>query len=260
MLLLALALVACKKKPPVDGEKPSEEKVAEEKAAATEAPDEELPTPPPAAATGPRYLRPNHGGTLVDAFKFPSVPASIIEQQVAGSSTKAGAAAILRRFGLTALGGGTGHFWMAKASLVDRLARERLLVVAFHGEPNGEGVRDEDGWIVFLGSTSDDRVLKIGAVRITSKTTVDAPVEVDAHDLHSRDVDDVVATWSSCVKAGQKACHSMRAWTMQRGYPELILDVAGESKPVVSAGIFPPHDVVVDGRTWKFDDKAFAYR
>lgn len=196
---------------------------------------------------------------MVDAFEFPSVPASIVEQEVGTASTRNEAAGILRRFGLSPLKGNSGQVWMAKASLVDRLGRERVLVVSFRSEPSSDGVRNEDGWIVFLGSTDDDRVLKIGSARITTKAIDDALIEVDARELHSRDADDVVATWSSCVKPMQKACHSLRAWTMHRGYPELLVDVTGDEKPTISAG-GPPHDIVVDGRVLKFDGQVFAYR
>jgi hypothetical protein len=231
------------------------------KTVAKPAPVAATPTPTAAESAGPRYLRPNSQGALVDALQsFPSVPASMVEQEVGAASTKSDAAGILRRFGLGTLEGRGGQVWMAKASLVDRLARERVLFVSFRGEPNSEGVRSEDGHIVFLGSTDDDRVLKIGSARVTTKTADDALIEVDAQELHSRDRDDVVATWSSCVKPMQKSCHTLRAWTMERGYPELIVDVTGDTKPSISAGLSPPYEIVVDGRVLKFDAKAFAYR
>lgn len=258
-ILLILAVAACKRERADSDERPPEKpaKSAPKKTAVVESAE---PAAPSTESSGPRYLRPNSSGALVDAFQFPSVPSFIVEQEVGAASSKSDAAGILRRFGLSSLKGKTGHVWMAAASLVDRLARERVLVVSFHGDAGSDGLRDEDSWIVFLGSTHDDRVLKIGAARVTTKTPNDAPVEVDAQELHSREVDDVVATWSSCSKPMQKGCHFLRAWTMQRGYPELIVDVSGDSKPVISGGVFPPHDVVVDGRVLKFDKQAFAYK
>ena len=258
-LLLTLLLVACSK----DGQRAGGE--GDDKPMVKLPPKKTVPSetaaPAPASVDPdrPRYLRANSQGTLVDALQFPSVPAFIVEQQVSTASTRSEAAGILRRFGLASLDGKSGQVWMAKASLVDRLARERVLVVSFRGEPNNEGLHVEDGWIVFLGSTEDDRVLKIGSARVTSKLPENAELEVDARELHSQAADDVVATWSSCAKPMQKSCNTMRAWTMQRGYPELILDVTGDNKPTVS-GPSAPHDVVVDGKVLKFDGQTFAYR
>ena len=257
--LLAVALVACK------GESPSSERRAPDKPEVKPSTPAKIADPPPPASPAdpsrPRYLRPNPQGVLVDAFRFPSVPASIVEQEVASASTRGEAAGVLRRFGLSALDGRAGKMWIARASLVDRLARERVLVVSFRGDANSEGVRDEDSWLVVLGSTEDDRVLKIGGARITAKTSDDAPLEVDARELHSRDADDIVATWSSCGKSEQKKpCHYLRAWTMERGYPELIVDIVGATKPVVTASVAPPYGIVLDGRVLKFDSASFAYR
>ncbi|MGZ3421807.1 MAG: hypothetical protein ACXVEE_28285 [Polyangiales bacterium] len=256
-LLAMLACVACKGEAEHEEEKPRS-KPKSQAAPVVESASAEATTKP-AESTGPRYLRPDRKGVLVDAFRFPSVPASMVEQEVSEVSTRSDAAGVLRRFGMTALEGHAGQVWIAKASLVDRLARERVLVVSFRGDANSDGVRDEDGWIVFLGSTHDDRVLKIGSARITAKTTADEEVEVDAQELHTADADDVVANFSTCAKPGQKACHTLRAWTMQRGYPELVVDVTGDSKPVI-AGSSAPHEVVVDGRVLKFDSQAFAYK
>lgn len=255
-LLVSFVLAACKDEKS-DGERPATAKPKVTPKPTAEPATETVPSAEPA---GPRYLRANSSGAMVDAFQFPSVPASMVEQEVASASTRSDAAAILRRFGLTALEGKNGQVWMAKTSLVDRLARERVLVVSFRGEPNSDGMRDEAGWIVFLGSTEDDRILKIGSARVSAKTFDEAPIEVDARELHFGGADDMVATWSSCAKPSQKACHTMRAWTMQRGYPELIVDVTGDTKPIVVDAASPPHAVVVDGRVMKFDAKAFAYR
>jgi len=258
--LLTITLLACgRPKDAEEAERSSSSKASKTAAKSTPSSDP-IPAPSNEEPTGPRYLRPDSQGTLVDAFQFPSVPAFMVEQQVAAATTKSDAAGILRRFGLSTLEGRAGHVWIAKASLVDRLARERILVVSFVGEASGEGVRDEDAWLVFLGSTSDDRVLKIGNARIKARATEAGAIEVDARELHSNKSDDVIATWSSCTKPLQKACNGLRAWTMQRGYPELIADVTGDSKPVISGGVFPPHDIVVDGRTLKFDNQAFAYK
>ncbi|MBI2390118.1 MAG: hypothetical protein HYV09_11070 [Deltaproteobacteria bacterium] len=263
-LLVTIALVACK------GDRRDDERDAPKKPQAQAAPkataqsapevDSATPTKAGAEPAGPRYLRPNSKGVLVDAFDFPSVPASIVEQEVAAASSRSDAVAVLRRFGLAAPGGSNGHVWIGKASLVDRLGRERVLVASFRGEPGSDGLRDDDGWIAFLGSTSnEERVLKIGAVRVKAKTVDAAPVDVDARELHSKDADDVVATWSSCVRPMQKACHTLRAWTMQRGYPEPIVDVTADNKPTIT-GAAPPHEIVVDDRVLKWDGQAFAYR
>lgn len=249
-LFAIVVLVACK------GESRDPQEKPPAKTSKT-APVTTAKPPPPPSTDGPRYLRPNAQGVLVDAFQFPSVPASIVEKEVGAASSRSDAIGILRRFGLPALEGKTGHVWIAKASLVDRLARERVLVASFLGDADSAGMRDEDGWIVFLGSTEDDRVLKIGNARVKAKIV--GEVEVDARELHSRDADDAIATWSSCVRPMQKACHFLRAWTMQRGYPEQIVDVTGDDKPVIS-GASAPHDVIVDGRVLKFDPQAFAYR
>lgn len=254
--LLAVAVASCKGDPPAEDverrEKPAAKPAAK---SATAEPTQQSVAP--VDPSRPRYLRPTPQGALVDAFRFPSVPASIVEQEVATASSRGEAAGILRRFGLTSLEGRTGQVWIAKASLVDRLARERVLVVSFRSDENGEGLRDEDSWIVFVGSTEDDRVLKIGNARVKSKTT--APIAVDARELHTKDADDVVATWSSCAKPTQKACHYFRAWTMQRGYPEMIADLTSDTAAVVAPGVSPPYGVVVDGRVLKFDTQTFSY-
>jgi hypothetical protein len=253
--LLATILIACSK-----GEQQQEDRKPPEKPRPVAKPAPVEPTAPVVPANdGPRYLRPNNKGELVDAFKFPSVPADIVEKEIATASTRADAAGILRRFGLPLLEGKTGTVWIGKASLVDRLARERVLVVSFRSDAS-DGMRDEDDWVVFLGSTEDDRVLKIGNFRIKAKTPDETPVEVDARELHSKDRDDVVATWSSCTPSNQKACHYLRAWTMQRGYPEMIADVAGDTKPTIADLLAPPHSIVVDGRVIKYDASALAYR
>lgn len=246
---MLIALAACKgeaepsRDPPRD--RPSKPKPTE--AAAETAQPAAAPEP-----TGPRYLRPGSGGTLVDAFQFPSVPASIVEQEVAEASTRSAAAGVLRRFGLNTLEGKTGEVWIAPASLVDRQARERLLVVAFR---NDEG--EEHSWLVFLGSrptAEDERLLRIGSARVDGR----APIAIDARELHFSGADDVVATWKTCT--GSSKCHSLRAWTMQHGYPEQIADVTGDAPPIIAGGLTPPYDIVVDGRVLRFDEKAFAYR
>lgn len=224
------------------------------------------PTAPdiPQASGGPssrpRYLRANRKGVLVDAFSFGTVPASTVEQEVSAASKRQSAAHVLRRFGLAALEGHTGELWIAKASLVDDLPRERILFASFRGETRGDGSRDEDTWIVFLGSTKDDRVLKVGNARVTARTSREGAVDVTVQALHTEDTDDVVATWSSCVVAGQKGCFALRAWTLQRGYPEQIADVTGDSKPLVRGDAPAPRDIVVDGRALRFDGQAFVYR
>jgi hypothetical protein len=247
--LISVLLVACKGEAE-DPDRPAPRKSSSSKPAAAVESATASATPA-AEPSGPRYLRATSKGTYVDAFKFPSVPASIVEQEVGSASTRKDAAGVLRRFGLAPLEGTTGAIWIAPASLVDRQARERLLVATFRGDESA-GLRDEDDWIVFLGTTEEDRLIKVDSVRVKAKTA--APIEVDARELHSADFDDVVATWSSCSGAVQKACHWLRAWTMQRGRPELILDVSGDSEPVIAG-----HSVVVDGRTLAFDPQTFAY-
>lgn len=256
LLVVTLAVVGCRREEsePDRPSKPSSPKKASTSTASA--------AHPPAASdepAGPRYLRPDDKGALVDAFQFPSVPASIVEKQVAKVSSRRDAAGVLKRFGLPALDGSTGEAWMAKASLVDELERERVLVVTFRRDRDATGARDESVWIVFLGSTDDDRVLKVGNAKITARTAEATPIEIDARELHSGSVADVVATWSSCVDPSQKACHGMKAWTMQRGHPELVLDVVGDTAPRITGGS-APHDVVVDGKVLRFDDEAFAYR
>lgn len=258
---MTIVLVACRGDRHDERDEP--QKASSKSAPKAKAAPKEAPASEPTATAepaGPRYLRPNSKGVLVDAFEFPSVPASIVEQEVASASSRSDALGVLRRFGLAPPAGNNGHVWIGKASLVDRLARERVLVASFRSDANPDGLRDEDGWIVFLGSNSkEERVLKVGAARVKTKTADASPVEVDARELHSKDVDDVVATWSSCVKPMQKACHTLRAWTMQRGYPEQIVDVTGDAKPTIAGGS-PPHDVTVDDRVLKWDPQAFAYR
>ena len=45
---------------------------------------------------------------------------------------------------------------------------------------------------------------------------------------------------------------------MQRGRPELVLDVSGDSEPAI-VGASAPHGVVVDGRMLAFDPQTFTY-
>lgn len=182
----------------------------------------------------------------------------MVEQEVGAASTRRDVAGVLRRFGLLPLEGSTGSVWIANASLVDRSARERLLVASFRGDESA-GMRDEDTWIVFLGSTEEDRLLKIDSVRVKGRTKASVPIEIDARELHASDFDDVVATWSSCTDSVTKACHRLQAWTMQRGHPELVLDASGDSEPTI-AGLSAPHDVIVDGRRLAFDPQTFTYR
>lgn len=268
-LLLVVALVACKRESEDDPDR-----VASKKKSTTQsAPEAPAPAsseeadpepsgeaPSGAGSSGPRYLRPTRRGKMVDAFRFGSVPASIVEQEVGAASTRADAIGVLRRFGLPALEGKTGEVWIAKASLVDDQARERILVASFRSDADSDGMRDEDDWIVFLGSTHDDRIMRVGSARLKAKSKVGAPVDVDARELHASSCADAVATWSSCgSSSAPKACYFFRAWSMQRGYPEQILDVAGESPPKVSSG-GAPHEVVVDGKTWRWDESSFKYK
>jgi len=265
-LLVVVLFAACKRAPEAEDEAPRHKAKPPAVAPSTaESDNDDEPAAPPADPTRPRYLRTDRKGALVDAFRFRSVPASIVEQEVGAAASRSDVAGILRRFGLSALEGHTGEVWIAKASLVDRLERERILVASFRGDPTEDGMREENDWLVFLGSTKEDRVLSIGQARIAAKTAAASPVEVDARELHSKDVADVVATWSSCgASPGKppsepKACHALRAWTMQRGRPELIADVTSELAPVIT-GANAPHGIVVDGRVLGFDEQAFTYK
>lgn len=227
------------------------------------APAEEEPTPPPSApapaSSGPRYLK-RLGGTLVDASGAPSVPAFIVENDIKFLSSKYGAAALLKRFGLTALAGKTGQVWMAKASLVDDNDRERLLFATFRSDPGAEGIRNEEAVIVFLGTTTkDSRVFGLGNAKISAKSRDADPLEVTARRLHSSSLDDVVVTFATCETPDAKGCHVLRAWTMERGHPELIVDVSADSAPQL-VGSAPPYDVVAGERVLRFDRDAFGYK
>jgi len=259
-LLVAIALCACKgeeRETKVERPRPTANESVESNASvvATAAPQ----ASPAIAPSRPRYLRANAQGVLIDAYLFPSVPAFMVEKEVQTVSTRRGAAAILHRFGVNPPADRGGEAWIAKASLVDRLERERLLVVSFRGDVDEEGMRSEDDWLVFLGSTDDDRLISLGSAGISAKTHDGAPVSIDVRPLHASEVDDVVATWSSCTAASTKSCHGLRAWTMARGHPEKIIDVTADGEPTIATNDAPPHDVTIDGRVLTFDAQTFSY-
>lgn len=262
ILLVMLALSACKgeeRDPKVERPRPTTTTTT----TSTAAPTVEVvasAAPPGLAPARPRYLRPNAQGVLVDAYRFPSVPASMVESEVKAVTTRRGVAAILHRFGVNPPADRGGEVWMEKASLVDGLARERLLVVSFRGDVDDQGSLDEDDWLVFLGSTEEDRLIGLGSEGISAKTHDGAPIAIDLRTLHSTDVDDVVATWSTCATPLQKTCHGLRAWSMQRGYPERIVDVVCDTEATIGGTLSPPYDVACDGRVLKFDPQTFAYR
>jgi len=187
---------------------------------------------------------------LVDASRLPSVPESIVAREVKTASTRRDAAAILHRFGVNPPADRGGEVTLQNASLVDGAGRERLLVVTFLGDPDGGGLRDEDDWLVFLGTTDDDRLVSLGADVVSTRTPVDAPIDIELRALHSDAVDDVVATWST----------GMRAWTLQRGFPERVLDVARDPQTEIASDDAAPHAVKTLARTLHFDAEAFDYR
>lgn len=208
----------------------------------------------------PRYLRVNGQGVLVDATRFPSVPASIVEKEVRNASDRRDVARILHRFGVNPAIDRGGEIAFIKASLVDGLERERLLVVTLIGEVDDEGFRLEDDVIVFLATTDDERLIGLGSDSISARTRDGAPIGIDLVPLHDDGVDDLVATWSSCGPTAPKACHGMRAWTMDRGYPERIVDLVGEAPFTVGSEPAAPHDVISGGAVRRFDPLAYAYK
>lgn len=237
---------------------PAPSETAEKKPKAV--PPSTAPAPAP-ASSGPRYLR-RMGSALVDATGTPSVPAFMVENDIKYISSKYGAAALLKRFGLTALAGKTGQVWMAKASLVDDTDRERLLFATFRSDASGEGIRNEEAVIVFLGTTTKDgipRVFKVGNANISAKTSDGDPLDVTARRLHSASLDDVVVTFATCETPAAKGCHVLRAWTMERGHPELIADVSADAVPQL-VGSGPPYDIVAGERVLRFDRDAFGYK
>jgi hypothetical protein len=193
---------------------------------------------------------------LADASQFPSVPESIVASEVKGASSKRDVASILHRFGVNPAIDRGGEVSFMNASLVDRLGRERLLVVSVVGPPDANGMCDEDDHFVFLATTDDDRLISLGSDVVSAKTHEGAPIDVALRAFHSGDVDDVVATWSSCSAAVTKNCHGMRVWSMQRGFPERILDVAADDAPKLGDD---GRGVAVGGAVYVFDPKSFTY-
>jgi len=235
---------------------PAPSETAEKKSKAI--PPSTAPAPAP-ASSGPRYVR-RMGSALVDATGAPSVPAFMVENDIKYISSKYGAAALLKRFGLTALAGKTGQVWMAKASLVDDTDRERLLFATFRSDTSAEGIRNEDAIIAFLGTTTkDNRVFGLGNAKISAKTRDGDPLEVTARRLHSASLDDVVVTFATCETPAAKGCHVLRAWTMERGHPELIADVSADAVPQL-VGSAPPYDIVAGERVLRFDRDSFGYK
>lgn len=251
------ALVGC------GGEKaaePTEARVPEPAPSETaEKKPKAIPPAPAPASSGPRYLR-RMGSALVDATGAPSVPAVMVENDIKYISSKYGAAALLKRFGLTALAGKTGQVWMAKASLVDDSDRERLLFATFRSDESAEEIRNEEAVIMFLGTTTkDNRVFGLGNAKISAKTRDGDPLEVTARRLHSASLDDLVVTFATCETPAAKGCHVLRAWTMERGYHELIADLSADAVPQL-VGSEPPYDIVAGERVLRFDRDAFGYK
>ena len=210
--------------------------------------------------TRPRYLRVNGQGVLVDATRFPSVPLSIVEKEVRNASDRRDIARLLHRFGVNPAIDRGGEVALIQASLVDGLSRERLLVVTLLGEVDSEGLRAEDDYLVFLATTDDERLIGLGSDSISTRTPDGAPIALELVPLQDDAVDDVVATWSSCAPSAPKACHGMRAWTMDRGYPERIVDVTGEVPFIIGAEASAPHAVIGGTVVRRFDPLAYAYR
>jgi hypothetical protein len=202
---------------------------------------------------------------LVDGTTFPTVPESMVQTEVdAANAAESGddAAKILGRFGVmppkTQIDGRKATISLQKASLVDGSASERVLVLSLRGDPDETGMRDEDVWMVFLG-TIGDRLLGLGSDWISTKTKDGAPVTLDFTKLHASDADDAVATWSSCSAAVTKNCQGLRAWTIQRGYFHRIADVTGDDAPAIADGN-PPRAITATGLSLAFDAKAQVYR
>jgi hypothetical protein len=193
---------------------------------------------------------------LSDASQFPSVPESMVQAEIKGASSKRDVAGILHRFGVNPTIDRAGEVSLMKASLVDGLGRERLLVVSVVGPPDANGMCDEDDYLVFLATTDDDRLISLGSDVVSAKTPQGAPVDIDLRRFHSPDVDDVVALWSSCSAAVTKGCHGVRVWTAQRGFPERILDVAADEEPMMSDD---GRGLAVGGAVFLFDTKSFTY-
>jgi hypothetical protein len=199
------------------------------------------------------------GSALVDATGAPSVPAFLVENDLKSVGWRGAAAAVLRRFGVTAPAGKSGQVWMAKASLVDDSDRERLLFGAFRADANVDGIRNEEAVLVFLGADKYNRVFGLGNARISAKTRDSDRLDVAARRLHSPNRDDVVVTFATCDTPQAKGCHVLRAWTMEHGHPELIVDVSADDTPQL-VGSAPPYDVVAGKRVLRFDRDAFAYK
>ena len=193
---------------------------------------------------------------LADASQFPSVPESMVQSEVKGASSKRDVANLLHRFGVNPNIDRAGEVSLMKASLVDRLGRERVLVVSVVGPPDGNGMCDEDDYLVFLATTDDDRLVSLGSDVLSAKTPQGAPVDIDLRSFHSPDVDDVVAIWSSCSAVVTTACHGVRVWTAQRGYPERILDVAADAEPMMSDD---GRGIAVGSAVYLFDARSFTY-
>jgi hypothetical protein len=193
---------------------------------------------------------------LADATQFPSVPESMVESEVKGASSKHDVARILHRFGVNPTIDRGGTVSLQKASLVDRLERERVLLVSIVGPPDGEGMCNEDDYFVFLATTDDDRLISLGSDSISTKTHEGAPVDVSIRAFHSLDVDDIVATWSSCSAASPTGCHGLRAWTLHRGFPERVVDVLADVEPKLGDD---GRAIVIGSALYTFDDKSFTY-
>jgi hypothetical protein len=202
---------------------------------------------------------------LVDATTFPTVPESMVQAEVdAANTSQSGedAAKILGRFGVsppkTQLEGRQAFASLQKASLVDGDGKERVLIVSLRGEADEGGMRDEDVWLVFLG-TVGDRLLGLGNDWISTKTKDGAPWKLDFTKLHAAGVDDGVATWTSCSAAVTKACQGLRVWSLQRGFLQRIADVVGDEAPSIS-DTAPPRTITAAGSSLAFDAKASVYR
>jgi hypothetical protein len=200
---------------------------------------------------------------LVDASTFPSVPESMVQNEVTNVTDGENAKSVLRRFGVNPLAeqfdGRTITASLQKASLVDGSGKERLLQVNFAAAADDDGLQQQDVWLVFLATTDDDRLIGLGSDWISAKAA--APIAVTLEKLHSADADDVVARWSTCdADAGTKGCNAMRAWSGERGFVERIVDVTSDDAPTIGDEPAPPHTLKTTALTLKLDAKSFVYR
>jgi hypothetical protein len=193
---------------------------------------------------------------LADASAFPSVPTSIVQAEADAVSTPEAAAAVLKRFGVnppqSQLDGRTAVASLVRSSMVDDQPRDFVLYVSLVGPEDASGSRAEDAWIVFLGTTDDDRLVGLGSDWVSAKTTKETPFVFGIDKIHTPSVDDFYVKWFSGV----------RVWTMERGFVETIAAVTAEKEG--AAGIdedsAPPKTITAGMQTSKYEARAHRYR